>query len=30
MWEMGLYGQKLLGKAQREGSGNTTEVSKRK
>ena len=30
MWEVGPYGQKLLGKTQREGSGNAAGVSKRK
>ena len=30
MWKMGLYSQKLLGKTQRKGSRNATQVGKRK
>ena len=30
MWKVGPYGQKLLGKTQRKGSGNATQVGKRK
>jgi len=30
IWEVGPYGQKLLGKTQRKGSRNATGVSKRK
>ena len=30
MWEVGPYGQKLLGKTQGKGSGNAAGVSKRK
>ena len=30
MWKVGPYGQKLLGKTQGEGSGDTAGVSKRK
>ena len=30
MWKVGLYGQKLLGKAQEKGSRNAVGVGKRK